>query len=109
MGTTLSNWADRFLAKVETVDDTIAAFSDEDRCPRVFEALIWPDGRVYPARVLIFGGQPKCHSLLFMEVCPPNLPSLRPGFRELLELERHRCIACGVRSFFEGKGGARPR
>ncbi len=41
----MSNWADQFLAKVETVDDMVTAFSDEDRCRRIFEALIWPDGR----------------------------------------------------------------
>lgn len=41
--------ADRFLAKVETVDDMVAAFSDEDRCRRIFKALIWPDGRACPA------------------------------------------------------------
>ena len=46
---TMSNWADQFLATVETVDDMVVAFSDEDRCRRIFEALVWPDGRACPA------------------------------------------------------------
>jgi transposase-like protein len=27
----------------------VMAFTDEDRCRRIFEAMIWPDGRVCPA------------------------------------------------------------
>ena len=37
MGTTMLNWPDQFLAKVETVDDMVAAFSDEDRCRRILK------------------------------------------------------------------------
>ena len=37
------------LAKIETVEEMIAAFGDERQCRRLLEALVWPDGRICPA------------------------------------------------------------
>ncbi|EIZ77255.1 Uncharacterized protein in transposable element, partial [Novosphingobium sp. Rr 2-17] len=38
-----------FLSSIRTVDDMIMAFADEERCRRLLEAMIWPDGRACPA------------------------------------------------------------
>jgi transposase-like protein len=37
------------LAKIQTVDEMIAAFGDERQCRRLLEALVWPNGRICPA------------------------------------------------------------
>ena len=37
------------LSSIRTVDDMITAFADEERCRRLLEAMIWPDGRACPA------------------------------------------------------------
>jgi transposase-like protein len=37
------------LSGIKTVDDMIAAFGNEQRCRRLFEAMIWPNGRLCPA------------------------------------------------------------
>jgi transposase-like protein len=37
------------LASITTVPDMVRAFQDEDRCRRLLEALVWPDGRICPA------------------------------------------------------------
>ncbi len=33
------------LSMIRTVDDTTKAFSDEARCRRLVEAMVWPTGR----------------------------------------------------------------
>ena len=59
----------------------------------------------------IFWAEADCHlgptklPLVALIVClPAESASLRSGIRELLVLERHRSISCGVRSFFEERG-----
>jgi transposase-like protein len=37
------------LSRITTVRDMIRAFQDEDRCRRLLEAMVWPNGRVCPA------------------------------------------------------------
>lgn len=37
------------LSSIRTVDDMVTAFADEERCRRLLEAMIWPDGRACPA------------------------------------------------------------
>jgi transposase-like protein len=37
------------LLGIRTVAEMIEAFADEERCRRLVEALVWPDGRVCPA------------------------------------------------------------
>lgn len=37
------------LSKITTVAEMVEAFSDEDRCRRLLEAMVWPHGRVCPA------------------------------------------------------------
>jgi hypothetical protein len=37
------------LSGIQTVEDMIAAFSDEQQCRRLFEAMVWPKGRICPA------------------------------------------------------------
>src|SRR6516225_2500133 len=37
------------LSGIQTVDDMIAAFSDEQQCRRLLEAMVWPNGRICPA------------------------------------------------------------
>jgi transposase-like protein len=37
------------LSGIKTVDDMIVAFGNEQRCRRLFEAMIWPKGRICPA------------------------------------------------------------
>jgi transposase-like protein len=37
------------LAGIETVDDMVRAFGDEERCRHLMESMIWPTGRVCPA------------------------------------------------------------
>lgn len=37
------------LCGIRTIDDMVAAFSSERRCRRLFEAMVWPNGRVCPA------------------------------------------------------------
>ncbi|WP_095204766.1 IS1595 family transposase [Mesorhizobium carmichaelinearum] len=37
------------LSGIRTVEDMVAAFSDEDHCRRLLEGMVWPDGRVCPA------------------------------------------------------------
>ena len=37
------------LGGIQTVEDMIAAFSDEQQCRRLFEAMVWPSGRICPA------------------------------------------------------------
>jgi len=37
------------LSSIRTVDDMVTAFGDEERCRRLLEAMIWPDGRACPA------------------------------------------------------------
>jgi hypothetical protein len=32
------------LSSIRTVDDVVAAFTDEERCRRILEAMIRPDG-----------------------------------------------------------------
>ena len=36
------------LSSIRTVDDMVEAFSDEARCRRILEAMVWPDGRIFP-------------------------------------------------------------
>jgi hypothetical protein len=36
------------LARITTVSDLVGAFQDEDHCPHLLEALVWPSGRVCP-------------------------------------------------------------
>jgi len=38
------------LSGIRTVDDMVDAFRDEDRCRLVLEAMVWPNGRICPAR-----------------------------------------------------------
>ena len=37
------------LLGIRTVTEMIAAFADEERCRRLLEAMVWPNGRVCPA------------------------------------------------------------
>lgn len=37
------------LSVIRTVDDMTKAFSDEERCRRLVEAMVWPNGRICPA------------------------------------------------------------
>lgn len=37
------------LAEIRTVEDMIAAFSDEQQCRLLFEGMIWPNGRICAA------------------------------------------------------------
>lgn len=37
------------LSRVTTVQDMVKAFQDEDRCRRLLEAMVWPNGRCCPA------------------------------------------------------------
>jgi len=37
------------LSRIKTVSDMTEAFRDEDRCRRLLEALVWPQGRICPA------------------------------------------------------------
>ena len=37
------------LSGVRTVDDMVVAFSDEGRCRRLLESMVWPAGRICPA------------------------------------------------------------
>lgn len=37
------------LSGIRTVDDMVEAFSDEARCRRILEAMVWPNGRLCPA------------------------------------------------------------
>jgi transposase-like protein len=45
----MSDWARSFLAEIETVEDMVSAFSDEVRCRKLLEAMVWPRGRACPA------------------------------------------------------------
>ncbi len=38
------------LSNIRTVQDMIIAFRDEDHCRCLSESMIWPNGRVCPAR-----------------------------------------------------------
>jgi transposase-like protein len=37
------------LSGITTVRDMVRAFQDEDRCRRLLEAMVWPNGRICPA------------------------------------------------------------
>jgi hypothetical protein len=37
------------LSRITTVSDMTQAFSDEDQCRRLLEAMVWPRGRICPA------------------------------------------------------------
>lgn len=37
------------LAGIATVNDMVDAFQDDERCRRLIEAMVWPDGRICPA------------------------------------------------------------
>src|SRR3712207_5611059 len=37
------------LSGITTVQDMVRAFQDEDRCRRLLEAMVWPNGRICPA------------------------------------------------------------
>ncbi|WP_298333497.1 transposase, partial [Asticcacaulis sp.] len=37
------------LSRIRTRADAVAAFSDDGRCRRMLEAMVWPRGRVCPA------------------------------------------------------------
>ena len=37
------------LSRIQTVEDMVAAFSDERRCRALLEAMVWPTGRICPA------------------------------------------------------------
>jgi len=37
------------ILRIRTVAEMIEAFADEERCRRLLEALVWPNGRVCPA------------------------------------------------------------
>ena len=37
------------LSTIQTVEDMVAAFSDEVRCRTLLEAMVWPAGRICPA------------------------------------------------------------
>lgn len=37
------------LSRIRTLADAVAAFSDDDRCRRLLEAMVWPRGRLCPA------------------------------------------------------------
>jgi hypothetical protein len=45
----MSGAAREVLLRIRTVAEMIEAFADEERCRRLVEALVWPDGRVCPA------------------------------------------------------------
>src|SRR5690349_23775533 len=36
------------LAEIRTVADMTEAFRDEERCRRLLEAMVWPEGRICP-------------------------------------------------------------
>jgi Transposase zinc-ribbon domain len=37
------------LSGIRTVEDMTGVFGDEERCRRLLEAMVWPNGRVCPA------------------------------------------------------------
>ena len=37
------------LSGIRTIAEMIEAFQDEERCRRLLEAMVWPNGRVCPA------------------------------------------------------------
>ncbi|MBC7284038.1 IS1595 family transposase [Hoeflea sp.] len=37
------------LSNIRTVEDMVAAFRDEERCRRLLESMVWPNGRICPA------------------------------------------------------------
>jgi transposase-like protein len=37
------------LSGIRTVKDMVAAFSDEQQCRRLLEAMVWQNGRICPA------------------------------------------------------------
>ena len=37
------------LSEIRTVDNMVAAFSDERYCRSLLEAMVWPAGRICPA------------------------------------------------------------
>ena len=37
------------LSGIQTVEEMVAAFRDEQHCRRLLEAMVWPDGRICPA------------------------------------------------------------
>lgn len=37
------------LSGICTVEETVAAFREEEHCRRLLEGMVWPDGRVCPA------------------------------------------------------------
>jgi hypothetical protein len=45
----MSDWVRSFLAEIETVEDMVSAFSDEVRCRKLLESMVWPRGRACPA------------------------------------------------------------
>jgi hypothetical protein len=46
----MANGAREILAGITTVGDMVTAFADEECCRRLLEAMIWPRGRICPAR-----------------------------------------------------------
>jgi Transposase zinc-ribbon domain len=38
------------LSNIKTVSDMVGAFRDEERCRYLLEQMVWPRGRVCPAR-----------------------------------------------------------
>jgi hypothetical protein len=44
----MAGWAREILAKITTVNEMVTAFSNEDRCRQLLEAMIWPRGRLCP-------------------------------------------------------------
>jgi DNA-directed RNA polymerase subunit RPC12/RpoP len=45
----MSDAVHMILSSIRTIDDMVKAFADEERCRRLLEAMIWPDGRACPA------------------------------------------------------------
>lgn len=44
--------AREILAGIVTTSDMVACFSDEHRCRRLLEELVWPSGRICPAAAI---------------------------------------------------------
>ena len=44
----MAGWAREILAKITTVNEMATAFSDEDRCRQLLEAMTWRRGRLCP-------------------------------------------------------------
>jgi transposase-like protein len=48
-GVILSEMMLAMLSNIRTVEDMVAAFRDEERCRRLLESMVWPNGRICPS------------------------------------------------------------